>query len=50
MVAEALAGAREAERRVAILEAKLERSGDRALRLTAQRDEARRAGAVRRAR
>ena len=44
MVAEALAGAREAERRVAILEAKLERSGDRALRLTAQRDEAGRAG------
>jgi hypothetical protein len=44
MVAEALARARESERRAALLEAKLERSGDRVLRLTAQRDEARRAG------
>jgi hypothetical protein len=43
MVAEALAQAREAERRVAILEARFERAGDRALRLTAERDEARRA-------
>jgi chromosome segregation ATPase len=44
MVAAALAQAREAERRVALLEAKLERAGDRALRLTAERDAARRAG------
>ncbi|MDX6708925.1 MAG: hypothetical protein QOI48_4771 [Solirubrobacteraceae bacterium] len=44
MVAEALARARESERRAALLEAKLERSADRVLRLTAQRDEARRAG------
>lgn len=44
MVAEALAQAREAERRVALLEVKLERAGDRALRLTAERDAARRAG------
>ncbi|MEA2186686.1 MAG: hypothetical protein QOK16_1697 [Solirubrobacteraceae bacterium] len=44
MVAEALARARESERRAALLEAKLERSGDRVLRLTAQRDEARRVG------
>jgi len=43
MVAAALAQAREAERRVAVLEAKLERAGDRALRLTAERDAARRA-------
>ncbi|MEA2234017.1 MAG: hypothetical protein QOD83_3833 [Solirubrobacteraceae bacterium] len=44
MVAEALARARESERRAALLEAKLERSNDRVLRLTAQRDEARRVG------
>jgi hypothetical protein len=44
MVAEALAQARTAERRVASLEAKLERTGDRALRLTAQRDAARSSG------
>ena len=42
MVAAALAQAREAERRIAVLEAKLERAGDRALRLTAERDAARR--------
>ncbi|MDX6679446.1 MAG: hypothetical protein QOE31_3498, partial [Solirubrobacteraceae bacterium] len=42
MLAAALAQAREAERRVATLEAKLERAGDRALRLTAERDGARR--------
>jgi hypothetical protein len=44
MLAAALAQAREAERRVALVEAKLERAGDRALRLTAQRDAARRSG------
>ena len=44
MVAAALAQARAAERRVAVLEAKLERAGDRALRLTAERDAARRFG------
>ncbi|HEY1540181.1 MAG TPA: hypothetical protein VGF63_12340 [Solirubrobacteraceae bacterium] len=44
MVAAALAQARAAERRVACLEARLERAGDRALRLTAERDAARRAG------
>lgn len=44
MVAEALAQARAAERRVVTLEAKLERAGDRALRLTAERDAARGAG------
>jgi hypothetical protein len=44
MLAAALAQAREAERRVAALEAKLERAGERALRLTAERDAARRAG------
>ena len=42
MLAAALAHAREAERRIAALEAKLERAGDRALRLTAERDAARR--------
>jgi hypothetical protein len=42
MVAAALAQAREAERRIATLEAKLERAGDRALRLAAERDAARR--------
>ena len=44
MVAGALAQAREAERRIAVLEGKLERAGDRALRLTEERDAARRAG------
>jgi hypothetical protein len=44
MLSGALAQAREAEQRVAILEAKLERAGDRALRLTAERDAARRSG------
>jgi len=44
MLAAALAQAREAERRIAVVEAKLERAGDRALRLTAERDAARRAG------
>lgn len=44
IVAAALAQAREAERRVAVLEAKLDRARDRTLRLTAQRDAARRAG------
>ena len=43
MVAASLAQAREAERRVAVLEAKLDRVGDRALRLVAERDAARRA-------
>src|SRR5204862_115925 len=40
----ALAQARAAEQRIALLEGKLERAGDRALRLTAERDAARRAG------
>ncbi len=44
MLAGALAQAREAERRVALLEAKLERAADRTLRLTAERDAARREG------
>src|SRR3954447_4591842 len=44
MLAAALAQAREAERRIALLEAKLDRAGDRALRLTAERDVARRSG------
>ena len=44
MLAGALAQAREAERRVALLEAKLERAADRTLRLTAERDAARRQG------
>ncbi len=44
MLAAALAQARAAEQRIALLEGKLERSGDRALRLTAERDAARRAG------
>jgi hypothetical protein len=44
MLAAALAQAREAERRVLALEGRLERMGDRALRLTAERDAARRAG------
>src|SRR5215207_4055402 len=42
MLAAALAQAREAERRIATLEAKLDRAGERALRLTAERDSARR--------
>ncbi len=42
MLVAALAQAREAEQRVAVLEGRLERSGDRALRLTAERDAARR--------
>jgi hypothetical protein len=42
MVAAALAQAREAERRVAAVEARLERVDERALRLTAERDAARR--------
>ena len=42
MLAAALAQAREAERRIATLEAKLDRAGERALRLTAERDAARR--------
>jgi hypothetical protein len=44
MLAAALAQAREAERRVLALEGRLERMGDRALRHTAERDAARRAG------
>src|SRR5215213_3292937 len=44
MLAAALAQARAAEQRIAALEGKLERSGDRALRLAAERDAARRAG------
>ncbi len=44
MVAAALAQARDAERRVAVLEARLERVGERASRATAERDAARRAG------
>jgi hypothetical protein len=43
MLAAASAQAREAERRVTVLEAKLERAGERALRLTAERDAVRRA-------
>ncbi len=46
MVAAALAQARDAERRVALLEARLERLGERASRATAERDAARRAGAA----
>ncbi|MDP1850749.1 MAG: hypothetical protein Q8K79_23360 [Solirubrobacteraceae bacterium] len=44
MVAAALAQARDAERRVAQLEARLDRAGERALRAAAERDAARRAG------
>ena len=44
MVAAALAQAREAERRITLLEARLERAGDRAQRAIAERDTARRAG------
>ncbi len=44
MLSAALAQARAAEHRVAALEGKLERAGDRALRLTAERDVARRSG------
>jgi|GEM_PF-1357516 len=44
MVAAALAQAREAERRITLLEARLERAGDRAERVIAERDAARRAG------
>ena len=44
MVAAALAQARDAERRVALLEARLDRAGERALRAAAARDAARRAG------
>ncbi len=44
MVAAALAQARDAERRVAVLEARLERVGERASRATAERDAARRVG------
>ena len=44
MLAAAMAQAREAERRIAALEAKLDRAGERAVRLTADRDCARRAG------
>jgi len=44
MVAAALAQARDAERRVALLEARLDRAGERALRAAAERDAARRAG------
>ena len=44
MVAAALAQARDAERRVALLEARLERVGERASRATAERDAARRVG------
>ena len=44
MLAAALAQARDAERRVALLEARLDRAGERALRAAAERDAARRAG------
>lgn len=44
MVAAALAQSREAERRIAQLEARLERAGERADRVIAERDAARRAG------
>jgi hypothetical protein len=44
MLAAALAQAREAERRVTLLEARLERADDRAERVVAERDAARRAG------
>ncbi|HEV2775457.1 MAG TPA: hypothetical protein VGV90_07690 [Solirubrobacteraceae bacterium] len=44
MVAAALAQARDAERRVALLEARLDRAGERASRAAAARDAARRAG------
>ncbi len=44
MVAAALAQARDAERRVALLESRLDRAGDRASRAAAERDAARRAG------
>jgi hypothetical protein len=47
MVEAALAGARESARRVASLEAQLDRSRARALRLTEERDAARRAAAAR---
>lgn len=46
MVAAALAQAREAERRVAQLEGRLERVGERAERMIAERDAARRAGRI----
>lgn len=46
MVAAALAQAREAERRVAQLEGRLERVGERAERVIAERDAARRAGRI----
>ena len=44
MVAAALAQARDAERRVALLEERLDRAGERASRAAAERDAARRAG------
>lgn len=44
MVAAALAQARDAERRVTLLEARLDRAGERASRAAAERDAARRAG------
>ncbi len=44
MIAAALAQARDAERRVALLEARLDRAGERASRAAAERDVARRAG------
>ena len=44
MLAAALAQARDAERRVALLEARLDRADERALRAAAERDAARRAG------
>jgi len=44
MVAAALAQARDAERRVALVEARLDRAGERASRAAAERDAARRAG------
>jgi hypothetical protein len=44
MVAAALAQARDAERRVALLEGRLDRAGERASRAAAERDAARRAG------
>ena len=47
MLVAALAQAREAEQRVLTLEGRLERAGDRALRLTAERDAARRRSGAR---
>ena len=44
MLAAALAQAREAERRITLLEGRLERADDRAQRMIAERDQARRAG------